>query len=728
MKLILKLFLTVLLFTFLFLTYLTLIGVETDKFNNQIKDRIITINPDLDIDLKKIKVILDPLQLRLNIKTISPRFKNKNEIIEIENIKAQISLKSLIDSKFSIENLEISTKSLEIKKLISFVRSLKNTPQLFILEKIIHKGYLIADIKLEFDSQGKIKDNFTIDGFVKDIKFSLLNKYNFDGLNFNFKLKKDNLFLTNTSLNFNNLIISSEEILVKNKKDNFYISGKIDNKKLNFDKKHIELLIEPFIPDFKIEKLIFTSKNDFSLIINKKFQLKDFQINSKIFINKLVVNNSLILKNFFPQIKKNISFLNNEINLDYVKNNLLISGSGDLLFQKEKDYLSFKIGKKNNIFDFETILKIKNNPLKINLINYEKKQKNETILELRGIKEENKQILINLFSLKEKKNKIKVEKLLIDKKSKIIDVNNVQFDFIDKEEKINLISLKKKNEEYFLSGTAFNANNLIEELLNDDDTNPSNLEINGKINVNIDKIFLDNDHYLKKFNGFFSFKDQKIYAASLVGNFSNNKKLTFTISSNNNNKVITLFSDKAKPIIRRYKFIKGFDEGLLDFNSSKKSNKSFSTLKIYNFKLKELPVLTKILTLASLQGIADILSGEGIRFDEFEMSFKREKNLISIDEIYAIGPAISILMDGYVEKNKLVSLRGTLVPATTINKAIGSIPILGKILVGSKTGEGVFGVSFKIKGPPKNLETTVNPIKTLTPRFITRTLEKIKKN
>ena len=62
------------------------------------------------------------------------------------------------------------------------------------------------------------------------------------------------------------------------------------------------------------------------------------------------------------------------------------------------------------------------------------------------------------------------------------------------------------------------------------------------------------------------------------------------------------------------------------------------------------------------------------------------------------------------------------------NKTIASIPLLGKILVGEKAGEGVFGVSFKIKGPPKNLKTTVNPIKTLTPRFITRTLEKIKKN
>ena len=101
---------------------------------------------------------------------------------------------------------------------------------------------------------------------------------------------------------------------------------------------------------------------------------------------------------------------------------------------------------------------------------------------------------------------------------------------------------------------------------------------------------------------------------------------------------------------------------------------------------------------------------------------------MTIDEIYAIGPAISILMEGYVEKDNLISLRGTLVPATTINKAIGSIPLIGNILVGKKVGEGVFGVSFKIKGSPKDLETSVNPIKTLTPRFITRTLEKIKKN
>ena len=109
------------------------------------------------------------------------------------------------------------------------------------------------------------------------------------------------------------------------------------------------------------------------------------------------------------------------------------------------------------------------------------------------------------------------------------------------------------------------------------------------------------------------------------------------------------------------------------------------------------------------------------------MIFSNKGKLMTIDEIYAIGPAISIMMSGYVQSNELISLRGTLVPARTINRTIASIPLIGDILIGKKVGEGVFGVSFKIKGPPKDLKTTVNPIKTLTPRFITRTLEKIKK-
>jgi hypothetical protein len=214
-----------------------------------------------------------------------------------------------------------------------------------------------------------------------------------------------------------------------------------------------------------------------------------------------------------------------------------------------------------------------------------------------------------------------------------------------------------------------------------------------------------------------------------VSTFPNNKKLNLTINTNENNeKITTIYSENPKPLLSSYKFIKGFEEGILDFYSVKRNNVSESVLKISDFKIQEVPVLAKLLTLASLQGIADLLTGEGIRFDDLELKSTSKDKLMRIDELYAIGPAISIMMEGYIEKDNLISLKGTLVPATTINRTIASIPLLGNILVGKKVGEGVFGVSFKIKGPKDKLKTTVNPIKTLTPRFITRTLEKLKNN
>ena len=197
---------------------------------------------------------------------------------------------------------------------------------------------------------------------------------------------------------------------------------------------------------------------------------------------------------------------------------------------------------------------------------------------------------------------------------------------------------------------------------------------NSSVKFSIDQTYIDNSSYLNGLNGSLKFLNNNLVNLNLTADFADNKKLTFTIKTNENNeKITTLFSDYPKPLIKRYKFIKGFEEGVLDFHSIKKNNVSKSVLKIDNFKVKEVPVLAKLLTLASLQGIADLLTGEGIRFTDLEMIFSNKDKLKTIDEMYAIGPAISIMMDGYIESEKLISLRGTLVHATTINRSIANL-------------------------------------------------------
>ena len=103
-----------------------------------------------------------------------------------------------------IKNLEISSKSLEIKNLISFLRTFQNTTQLFLLEKIIEKGYLIADIKIEFDSDGRINNNYN-NSFIKDAKLSILKEYNIQKLDLIFNYQKNDLLLSDISFSLNNL-------------------------------------------------------------------------------------------------------------------------------------------------------------------------------------------------------------------------------------------------------------------------------------------------------------------------------------------------------------------------------------------------------------------------------------------------------------------------------------------------------------------------------------------
>ncbi len=726
MKIILRLVFFVLLTIFSFIIYISFIGIETTRFNNQIQSKIQNINKNLNIELKEVKIIFNPLKFNLSAKTIGPKIFYQRNFLEIENIKTSVSIRSLFKDEFSIEMLDISTKSIEIKDLISFTRSFYRKPELILLEKLIKiKGYVIADISLKFDNEGNLKDNFIIKGFVRDTKFNLSKDYDIEKLDFIFNLEKNHFTFRDLKLKINGFNLKSEKIITSKYQNKFLFEGDFENKALVLDEKDIDNLKSIFNFNFDLKKIDFSSKNKFSFYLNKNLQTDKIKLSSKINIEEASFLNNTNLKKIFPEIKDEIILKNNEINFDYQENFFLIKGSGNISIQKSKDFISYKLEKKKDLLFFDNSLKIKDGPFLLDFLNFKKDLGKETIIEIVGNKKKDNQLLLNSITIKEDNNNIRIKNLVIDKNKIVNDFDSINLDYLDKDNQKNLIKIFKRDNYHILNGEYFNADNLIENIL-DNDKKSNFLIKNLRIKLNINQVRLDKEFKLNDLTGELIFKDQKLFNANLKGNFSDNKKMNFVAKSNENNKITTFTIDHAKPIVKRYKFIKGFEGGLLDLYNLKNDNISKSTLKIYDFKLKELPTLTKILTLASLQGIADILKGEGIRFNEFEMNFENKDNIMTINEIYAIGPAISILMDGYVEKNKLISLRGTLVPATTINKAIGSIPVLGKILVGSKTGEGVFGVSFKIKGPPKNLDTSVNPIKTLTPRFITRTLEKIK--
>ena len=78
---------------------------------------------------------------------------------------------------------------------------------------------------------------------------------------------------------------------------------------------------------------------------------------------------------------------------------------------------------------------------------------------------------------------------------------------------------------------------------------------------------------------------------------------------------------------------------------------SSSNLVIEDFQVINAPAFAKLLSLADLVGIADLLSGSGISFDKLEIKFSDDQKLKRITEIYPERPRNTILIQGNIERH-----------------------------------------------------------------------------
>ena len=717
----------------LFLGYFAYFGITTSKFNSIIKDQIKKQNSNFDIDLKKVKLHLDLKNISIKIKTKNPKIiLNSSDNIELNEISSNILISSYFQNKFAIKKLSIKSKNNEITSYINFYRLANNIPQLILLNQVLKSGMAQINVDLSFDESGKIKSNYSLTGKISNAELRIPKNKNIKDLNFNFTVYDNDYKFEKILFKFNTIKFNSELLNIQKKNNKFFVKGNLKNKKNKINSDIILLIFNNNLESFDFSNSKFDSTSEFSFDLSKKFKIRNLKVDSKLNLDELILKYDLYkIKNYIKDYNNLIKLKENKLNIKYSEKKFLIDGTSEFYIEENfKNLLNFKIVKSKNKTIFETFLNLENIDLKVKDISYEKIKKDNATLQIKGF-ESNKKILLKNINYTDVNNEIEINNLEIYN-NKILNIDKIRFDYLTKNNFKNQITLTKRDSNYELIGKSFDGMQLIENISNSE-SGKNFFEIfknlNSKINIIIDEVKLDDKNTVNNLNGNLEVKNSKIFDLNLNSNFSNNEKIFVSVKTQKDSSVITTFySDRAKPFVKKYKFIKGFEGGNLDFSSTKANNTSKSKLIIDNFKVREIPVLAKILTLASLQGIADLLTGEGVRFTDFEMIYSNKGSLMTIDEIYAIGPALSIMMEGYVESQKIVSLRGTLVPATTINRTISSIPLLGNLLVGKKVGEGVFGVSFKIKGPPKDLKTTVNPIKTLTPRFITRTLEKIKKN
>ena len=100
-------YISILLFILAF--YLSYFGVETNKFNHLIEERISKTDPNLRVELKKIKIFLNIKNFSLNVSTFEPILYVGNNLINLKKLSTNLSINSYLKGNFTIENIKLTT-------------------------------------------------------------------------------------------------------------------------------------------------------------------------------------------------------------------------------------------------------------------------------------------------------------------------------------------------------------------------------------------------------------------------------------------------------------------------------------------------------------------------------------------------------------------------------------------------------------------------------------------
>ncbi|MEX1108245.1 MAG: AsmA-like C-terminal region-containing protein, partial [Dongiaceae bacterium] len=144
---------------------------------------------------------------------------------------------------------------------------------------------------------------------------------------------------------------------------------------------------------------------------------------------------------------------------------------------------------------------------------------------------------------------------------------------------------------------------------------------------------------------------------------------------------------------------------------------------ITQFRLVNAPGIARLLSVATLTGLVDALTGEGFLFTGLRADFDKAGGRIAIDDFRAHGPSVGVTADGWIDTQEdRIALKGTLVPAYAFNSILGNIPLIGPILQGGE-GEGLFAATFSASGKLSEPEFSYNPLAALAPGFLRELFE-----
>lgn len=141
-----------------------------------------------------------------------------------------------------------------------------------------------------------------------------------------------------------------------------------------------------------------------------------------------------------------------------------------------------------------------------------------------------------------------------------------------------------------------------------------------------------------------------------------------------------------------------------------------------DFAVEKAPAMAQVLNALSLSGLVSSFQNKGIEFSKLSTDFDYQQmpqgKVMTLRDGRTSGSALGVSFGGVINQDtKTIDLKGTIVPATGVNKLVSKIPVIGEALSGGEDA-GLFAATYTIKGPIEAPKVDVNALSALAPGFL----------
>jgi hypothetical protein len=274
-----------------------------------------------------------------------------------------------------------------------------------------------------------------------------------------------------------------------------------------------------------------------------------------------------------------------------------------------------------------------------------------------------------------------------------------------------------------IDGRMFDARNLISGLFSGSGGS-SATEAASKTPVNVeatfDRVYAHRGEELRSVAGSFSVHDSFVHQADVQGVFLGGAPATLRITPDDSgSRELRIVCRDGGAALRASNLYSKVSGGQLEFaarlGAVGDSSVRRGQLVIRNFEVRS-EVVAK--SMAPPGGSGSRKPGprnDRLVFSKLTMPFSTDHNFVRIGDSLIQGPELGASAQGLIRKQDgALDIGGTVIPAYSINAALGEFPIFGEILTGGK-GQGVFGMNFALRGTMADPQLVVNPASVLAP-------------